>query len=76
VILYVVRATDAPGEMSVDYAVEPITAAAGADYTLVNGRLVFAAAESALMIRVPIMKDTLQEPAETFRVVLMESSIR
>jgi hypothetical protein len=29
-------------------------------------RLVFAAAESSLMIRVPIIKDTLKEPAEMF----------
>lgn len=72
-VLYVYRGTDAPDELSVDYATEPISASAGLDYTPVSGTLTFTAGQSG-MIRVPILNDGLKEGVETFRVRLSNPS--
>ena len=73
VILNVIRATDASGVMSVDYAVEPVTAAADADYTPVNGTLIFAAGESSRMIRVPILQ--VQDLSKSYRQAGGETTV-
>ena len=57
-------------EVSVDYATEDGTAAAGADYTAVSGTLVFAAGETAKTISVPVLDDAIDEGKETMRLLL------
>ena len=57
-------------EVSVDYATEDGTAAAGADYTAVSGTLVFAAGETAKTVSVPLLDDAIDEGRETMRLKL------
>ena len=57
-------------EVSVDYATEDGTAAAGADYTAVSGTLVFAAGETAKTVSVPLLDDAIDEGNETMRLKL------
>jgi hypothetical protein len=54
----------------VDYATVDGTALAGSDYQATNGTLTFAPGQATATITVPIIGDTVQEGAETFRVVL------
>jgi hypothetical protein len=56
--------------VTVDYATSSGTAAAGADYTSVSGRLTFAPGTTQLQISVPILGDTADETNETFTVSL------
>ena len=56
--------------VSVDYATEDGTAAAGADYTAVSGTLVFAAGETAKTVSVPLLDDAIDEGKETMRLLL------
>ena len=53
-------------EVSVDYATEDGTAAAGEDYTAASGTLVFAAGETAKTVSVPLLDDAVDEGKETF----------
>ncbi len=73
-VLYVARGTDAPGESSVEYSVEPISATPDLDYTPVRGTLTFSSEQSSQIIRVPILGDGLKESAENFRVLLSNPS--
>lgn len=73
-ILAVSRGSDAPGEVSVDYSVEPVSATPDLDYTAVRGTLIFAATTTSQLIQVPILNDSLKEPSESFRVVLSNPS--
>ena len=57
-------------EVSVDYATEDGTAAAGADYTATSGTLVFAAGETAKTVSVPLLDDAIDEGKETMRLKL------
>ena len=57
-------------EVSVDYATEDGTAAAGADYTATSGTLVFAAGETAKTVSVPVLDDAIDEGKETMRLLL------
>ncbi len=57
-------------EVSVDYATEDGTAAAGADYTATSGTLVFAAGETAKTVKVPLLDDAIDEGKETMRLLL------
>ena len=57
-------------EVSVDYATEDGTAAAGADYTATSGTLVFAAGETAKTVSVPLLDDAIDEGKETFKLKL------
>ncbi|MEM7769445.1 MAG: Calx-beta domain-containing protein [Cyanobacteria bacterium P01_A01_bin.37] len=57
-------------EISVDYAIAPRTATAGADYTPVNGTVTFAPGTTSQTISVPIVGDAIEESAETFVVNL------
>jgi subtilisin-like proprotein convertase family protein len=54
----------------VDYATVDLTAAAGRDYILTNGTLVFSSGVTNLTIPVPIIGDLLGEADETFALVL------
>jgi Calx-beta domain/RTX calcium-binding nonapeptide repeat (4 copies) len=51
--------------VSVAYATADGTAAAGSDYTSVQGRVAFAPSEATQTINVPIVGDTLVEPNES-----------
>jgi hypothetical protein len=56
------------------YAITPLTALAGADYTTTSGTVTFVAGQTTAAIAVPIVDDTAVEPAETFRVDLQTPS--
>jgi hypothetical protein len=61
--------------VTVDYATSDLTASAGPEYTAVSGTLTWADGEmTAQSFTVPIVDDTLPEPAETFRIVLSNPS--
>ena len=57
-------------DVSVDYATEDGTAAAGADYTATSGTLTFAAGETAKTVSVPVLDDAIDEGKETMRLLL------
>ena len=56
--------------VSVDYATEDGTAAAGADYTATSGTLTFAAGETAKTVSVPVLDDAIDEGREVMRLLL------
>ncbi len=56
--------------VSVDYATEDGTAAAGADYTATSGTLTFAPGETAKTVSVPLLDDAVDEGKETFKLKL------
>ena len=55
---------------SVDYATVDGTASAGADYDAVSGTLVFEPGERTVSIAVPLLDDALDEPDESFVLLL------
>ncbi|HEU4350169.1 MAG TPA: Calx-beta domain-containing protein [Actinoplanes sp.] len=57
------------------YAIDPITATQGVDYTGTTGTVVMAANTNFAFIAIPITNDGVSEPTETFRVRLTSSSI-
>ncbi len=57
-------------EVSVDYATEDDTAAAGSDYTATSGTLTFAAGETAKTVSVPVLDDAIDEGKEVMRLLL------
>ena len=57
-------------QVSVDYATEDGTAAAGADYTATSGTLTFAAGETAKTVSVPVLDDAINEGKEVMRLKL------
>ncbi len=57
-------------QVSVDYATANESAIAGSDYQATTGTLILAAGEATKTITVPIIGDTLDEAAETFRINL------
>ena len=59
-------------EVTVNYATMDDTAIAGDDYGPVEGTLTFAPGEVSQTIRVPIVDDDLDEPDETFALVLAD----
>ena len=56
--------------VAVSYRTEDGTAKAGEDYARAEGSLTFAAGQTSDTIRVKVVHDTLDEPDETFRVLL------
>ena len=66
------RAIDQP--TSVDYATSDGTATAGADYTHISGRLIFAANETEKTVEVPVLDDGIDEGSETLFFTLFNSS--
>ena len=56
--------------VTVRYATGNVTAAAGSDYTAVDGTLTFAPGVRQQTVAVPIMNDTLDEDSEQFTVTL------
>ncbi len=64
----------AADDVTVNYATSNGTATAGSDYTAASGTLTIAAGDTTGTISVPIMNDTLVEPAETFNLNLSGAS--
>ncbi|MCP4667459.1 MAG: DUF11 domain-containing protein, partial [Deltaproteobacteria bacterium] len=56
--------------VTVDYETVAVTAGAGDDFTAVEGGLTFAAGETAATVSVGILDDLVDEPDETFQLVL------
>lgn len=55
---------------TVSYSTSNGTASGGSDYTAVAGTVTFAAGETSRTIHVPILRDAVNDPNETFTVVL------
>ena len=74
----VVFNVDLAGESSraatVSYATLDVTAVAGGDYEAASGTLTFAPGDASATITVPLLDDDLDEPAETFAVVLSSAT--
>lgn len=70
VTLTVQRVNGSDGAVSVNFATQDGTAAAGSDYTSTSGTLTFAAGSTSQAITVPILRDTVAESSETFTVAL------
>jgi len=68
--LAVVLANASGQTVSLSYATASGTASEGTDYTPVNGTLNFSPGETRQTLTIPIAGDTLQEPDETFSVIL------
>ncbi|MCU0870604.1 MAG: DUF4394 domain-containing protein, partial [Burkholderiales bacterium] len=67
-VINVTRSGGAP--LVVTYRTIDGTATAGSDYTAVEGVLFFAGNDTTRSINIPILADALDEPNETFRIVL------
>lgn len=70
--LFFTVSLDAPAvvPLSVDFTTQDLTATGGFDYTPVFGTLSFAPGETMRAITVSVMSDFVNEPDETFRVLL------
>ena len=60
--------------ISIGYTTTNGTATAGSDYTATSGTLSFAAGVTTQQISVPVLRDTITEPTETFAVTLSNPS--
>jgi Ca2+-binding RTX toxin-like protein len=69
-VFTVTLSTPVAAQVTVDFATADGTAAAGTDYTAVEGTLTFAPGEMEQVVRVPIQGDDAFEPDETFFVNL------
>jgi len=69
-VLTVTRGGDLSRTVSVDFSTQAGTALAGADFVAQAGTLTFAPGQATATISVPIVSDNVQEPAESFFVVL------
>jgi hypothetical protein len=72
-----VRVFGAHPNFSVDYRTQDVSAVAPADYTGTGGTLTrtILSSESVVQIDVPTAPDKIWEPAETFKLVLSNSSV-
>ena len=68
--LTVMRVGPTTGTYTVGYTLAGVTATAGADFVAAGGTLTFGPGITSRPISVPIVADTLNEPAETFTVTL------
>jgi len=69
-IITVTRGGDTSGAASVNFATSDGTAKAGSDYTAVNTTVNFLAGESTSTVSIPIIDDTITEPAESVNLTL------
>ena len=74
VVVTVMRSGSTAGTTTVDYATSGGTALVGLDFTAVAGTLTFAPKITKKTISIPILADTLSEPAETFSFTLSNPS--
>ena len=70
----VTRSGSLAGTSTVGYEANAANAQPGVDFTATAGTLTFAPGVSSRIIAVPIVGDTLQEPNESFNVVLRTAS--
>jgi hypothetical protein len=71
VVVTIVRSgTNLAGNVSVSYATGSGSALSGVDYTVTTGTVTFNAAQTSRTVSIPILNDTLVEPAETFTFTL------
>ncbi len=75
VVIAVWRIGDVTTTVTADFLTEDATAKAGEDYAATTGSLSFAPGITNRTIRVPLLNNALNEPAETFRVQLANPSI-
>jgi hypothetical protein len=68
--VFAIRDSGETNLVSVDFLTEEGTATSGLDYTPTAGTLVFGPGETHKTIRIPLLNDGLDEPNETFRLVL------
>jgi hypothetical protein len=66
----VTMSTESASTVSVDYATADATATAGADYAAVSGTLTLAPGDRSETVEVDVLGDVLDEPAETYAVML------
>lgn len=71
----VLRQGGSTGPLTVDFATAEGTAFAGEDYTSTSGTLSFSDGETSKTFQIPILADALNDPDETFTVVLRNASI-
>ena len=64
----------AASTVTVRYLTRNITARAGSDYTRTSGTLIFAPGETAKMVSVPIIDDTVEDSGEEFALLLRNVS--
>ena len=74
VTMEVVRSGGIGLEVEVDYTTANATATAGSDYTATAGRLRFVTGDTSETITVPIRRDAVSEPTESFTVTLSNPS--
>ena len=65
-VVTIERMTGGKGEVTVDYATQNLLAKAGDDYTETKGTLTFKEGETQKQVVVPILKDSGNDPRETF----------
>ncbi len=71
VIIFTVRLSEPSLDMvSVSFTTEDVDAEAGVDYTAKSGKLSIAAGETTASIRIKLLDDEIDEPNESFKVVL------
>ena len=74
VVFRVTLESASSGTVTVNYATADGTATAGEDYTATSGALTFAPGETEKTVSVTILDDTVEDSAETFRLVLSNPS--
>jgi hypothetical protein len=62
------------GRTRIDYATEDGTATAGLDYVALTGSVVFEPGELKKVVKVAILKDSIREENETFRLVVTSAA--
>ena len=72
--LFVTLDRPATANVSVDYATQPASAAAGADFTSISGRLTFAPGELVKVVEVALANDAAREASEQFALRLSAPS--
>lgn len=70
VLIAVLRGDDGDDSITVDVQTLDATALAGLDYAGVHNTVSFVGSERRKVVAVPLVKDTLKEPNEAFRLVL------
>lgn len=74
ITLTINRSVNTYGPLTVNYATSNGTASAGSDYTPVSGTITFADGEISKTISIPILDDSIFEPAESFNLTLSNPS--
>jgi parallel beta-helix repeat protein len=73
--LTLVRTGGRDGDATVDFATAPGTATAGTDFTAVSDTVILPDNAGSVIVTVPIINDTLGEPAETFSATISSPTV-